>query len=83
MDEREDGHTDYFGESAMIPFDVARHALRFDERRAEEDERVGWAWDVADLAFLCMGRLRGGDAWGVFLGNELEARSLSGSHVDV
>lgn len=67
----------------MVPFDISRHALRFDERRAEEDKRVRRARDMSDLAFLCMRRLRCGDARGVFLGNKLEARSLSGSHVDV
>ena len=67
----------------MVPFDVAWYALGLDEGRAEEDERVGWARDVAHLAFLCMGRFGSGDAWGIFLGYKLEARSLSRSHVDV
>ncbi len=83
MDEKEDGRTDYLGEGAVVTFDVARHALGFDERRAEEDERVGWARDVAGPAFLSMRRLRGGDARDVFLGYELEARSLFGSYFDV
>ena len=83
MDEREDRRTDYLGECAVVAFDVAWHALGFDERRAEEDERVWRTWDVADLAFLCVRRLRCRDARDVFLGYELEARSLFGSHVDV
>ena len=83
--------TDDFGESAVVTLDVSGHALRFYERRAEEDERVGWTWDMARIAFLCVGGLDsggrdgvgggGGNARRVFFGYKFEARCRLGDCV--
>lgn len=39
-------HADDLGQRAVVALDAGRHVLRLDERRAEEDERVGRARDV-------------------------------------
>src|SRR6266576_1135862 len=83
--------TDDFGESAVVTLDVSGHALRFYERGTEEDERVRGTWDMARIAFLCVGGLDsggrggvgggGGNAGRVFFGYKFEARCRLGDRV--
>lgn len=84
--------TDDFGECAVVTLDVSGYALRFYERGAEEDERVGGTWDMARIAFLCVRGLcsggrdgvsgGGGNARRVFFGYNFEARCWLGDRVD-
>ncbi len=84
--------TDDFREGAVVALNVSRYALRFYERGAEEDERVGGTWDVTRIAFLCVGGFSsggrggigggGGNARRVFFGYKLEAQGRFGDRVD-
>ena len=40
------GHTNDLGERAVVGLNLGGDMLALDERRTEEDERVGWAGDV-------------------------------------
>ena len=47
--------TDDLGQRAVVALNFPRHLLASDERRAEENEGVGWTGDIGSVSFLAMG----------------------------
>ena len=72
------GKTNDLGERAVVRLDLSRHVLALDERRAEEDEGIGWAGDMVLRLLLAVSRTTPG--WAI--GWRGEEDSLSSSVFD-